>query len=105
MTDNDTRRIHQRLDEIVCAIGDQAVSIAKMQSSFDSMIAAAAKAEVTRAQTCPHNDLLHSVHNRITRMESAIHTLKWGGGIVTVALLIPGLRWFGSQLWTLVLGL
>jgi len=104
VTENDARRIHERLDEIICVMGEQAVSIAKLNTSFESMLTATAKAEVTRKQTCPHNAAMARLQRHVDSLESNLKTLKWLGGVVTVALLIPGLNWFGQRLWLLIVG-
>jgi hypothetical protein len=103
VTDGDATRIHARLDEIVAALTDQAISIAKLSSSFESMLTATAKAEITREQTCPHHGYMLRLGNRIERMESSVRVLKWLGAIVTTALIIPGLQWFGRELWRLII--
>jgi hypothetical protein len=104
VTENDARRIHERLDEIICVMGDQAVSIAKLNTSFENMLTATAKAEVTREQTCPHNAAMSRLQRHVDALDSNIQVIKWFGGIVTVGLLIPGIHWFGQRLWLLILG-
>ena len=104
MTDHDATRIHARLDEIVEVMGQQAVTIGKLSTSFDNMVAATARSEVQREQTCPHLHALQRLHSRLDRQEHILRILQWFGGIVTVALLIPGVKWFGERLFALLIG-
>lgn len=95
-------RLHQRLDDIVAAMGEQSVALAKLSTSYESLLVQLAAEDEKRAATCPHIGCMSRIERKLDRMEETMLMLKWGGGIVTAALLIPGLHWFGAQLWALI---
>ena len=102
MSPDDTTRIHERLDQLILSMNTQAVALAKLSTSYEGLLGQIAESEDKRAATCPHIGCMSRIERKLDRMEETMLMLKWGGGIVTAALLIPGLHWFGAQLWALI---
>lgn len=97
MTDTDVRRIHERLDEIVESIHNLSLANQHTSNELSALVASLAKSEATRAATCPHAPA-------IARMQAQMRIVVWIGGLLVVALLIPGIQWFGARLFALVFG-
>jgi hypothetical protein len=97
VTESDVSRIHKRLDDIVEAVQQVALDHSKTRGEVSQLVALVAKSEANRAATCPHSEAL-------TTVKSEMRVLKAIGGIVIAALLIPGVQWFGSRLWALLIG-
>lgn len=97
MTESDVARIHQRLDDIVKSVQDIALDHSETRGQVTSLVGMVAKSEANRAATCPHTEVL-------TTIRSEMRVLKAIGGVVVAALLIPGVQWFGSRLWAIMLG-
>lgn len=97
MTTGDVSRIHQRLDDIAAAVQEIAVDHTKTRGEVQQLIALIAKGEATRAATCPYAEDLMVIRGEL-------RGIKVIGGIIVTALLVPGVQWFGSRIWELVMG-
>lgn len=108
MTDGGEARIHGRIDELATAIHEGlrevSTAMATQSAEFVALKQAMARESLTREATCPHLPTLGRLQQKVDRLEGAIKSVRWIAGVVTVALLVPGLNWFGKRLVELLLG-